>query len=168
MHLSLSNRIPGPVPTLFEKRSSCKNVFLFHQRLNPSCLRGEKSSLPLWLCALFTPPPPQHPSLSSFFSFFLMTTQECFMFDKMRQGHRLLLSSSKASWLCREMNADAHRSQSVKSDSCLERSKRNRSCLHMICSSFGRATSLCDTVTLEAKMIFSDRFDQRRFQMGVD
>lgn len=54
------------------------------------------------------------------------------MFDKMRQGHRLLLSSSKAAWLCGEMNADAHRSQSGEFDSCLERSKRNRLCLHMI------------------------------------
>lgn len=69
-----------------------------------------------------------------------MTTQECFMFDKMRQGHRLLLSSSKAAWLCGEMNADAHRSQGGEFDSCLERAKRNRPCLHTICSSFGWVT----------------------------
>lgn len=94
VHLSLSNRVPGTVPTLFQTRSSCKNVFRFHQRLNASCLRNTAPCL----CGYA-------PFLVFFshsiqallvFFFFLMTTQECFMFDKMRQGHRLRLSSSKA------------------------------------------------------------------------
>lgn len=54
------------------------------------------------------------------------------------------------------MNADAHRSQSGESDRCLERSKRNRPCLHMICSSFW-TSDIDDTGTVdenEAKMKF--------------